>query len=262
MCIRDRHHTTLLFVYLRLANLALPRDEVNRFLQRIEQSLSAKEPAELTPNERDVLDEVRQIGQRLVRGRGVPHLPAGKIPDSRWQLLDALLVTEAFNQPKTEEVGARVREIYERARAEGNLFATIFAGADLANRALLRGQLRQSEKLSYQVLQQALNQRGHLPEPASIPLSILSQVCLARNELAPAHQLLDRALAVDPNPTSSNMPVTIAIIRACLLYTSPLGEVGRDFDADLGPGGGDHFDGDVYKRQRRAAGSPTCGRRA
>ena len=209
-----QHHTTLLFVYLRLANLALPRDEVNRFLQRIEQSLAAKEPAELTPSEQDVLDEVRQIGQRLVRGRGVPHLPAGKIPDSRWQLLDALLVTEAFNQPKTAEVEARVREIYERARAESNLFAIIFAGTDLSNRALLRGHLRQSEKLAYQVLQQALIQRGHLPEPASIPLSILSQVCLARNELAPAHQLLDRALAVDPNPTSSNMPVTIAIIRA------------------------------------------------
>lgn len=211
-----QHHTTLLFVYLRLANLALPRDEVNRFLQRIEQSLSAKEPAELTPNERDVLDEVRQIGQRLVRGRGVPHLPAGKIPDSRWQLLDALLVTEAFNQPKTDEVETRVREIYERARAENNLFAMIFAGTDLSNRALLRGHLRHSEKLAYQVLQQALNQRGHLPEPASIPLSILSQVCLARNELGPAHQLLDRALAVDPNPTSSNMPVTIAIIRASI----------------------------------------------
>ena len=215
-----QHHTTLLFVYLRLANLALPRDEVNRFLLRIEQSLAAKEPGELTPSERDVLDEVRQIGQRLARGpkpargRGVPHLPPGKIPDPRWKLLDALLVTEAFNQPKTEEVAARVREIYEQARAEGNLFAIIFAGADLSNRALLRGHLRQSEKLAYQVLQQALLQRGRLPEPASIPLSILSQVCLARNELAQAHQLLDRALAVDPNPTSSNMPLTIAIIRA------------------------------------------------
>lgn len=209
-----QHHTTLLFVYLRLANLALPRDEVNRFLQRIEQSLSAKEPADLTPSERDVLDEVRQIGQRLVRGRGVPPLPAGKIPDSRWQLLDALLVTEAFNQPKTDEVETRVRDIYERARAENNLFAIIFAGTDLSNRALLHGHLRHSEKLSYQVLQQALVQRGRLPEPASIPLSILSQVCLARNELAAANQLLDRALTVDPNPTSSNMPVTIAIIRA------------------------------------------------
>ena len=93
-----QHHTTLLFVYLRLANLALPRDEVNRFLLRIEQSLAAKEPGELTPSERDVLDEVRQIGQRLARGpkpargRGVPHLPPGKIPDPRWKLLDALLV--------------------------------------------------------------------------------------------------------------------------------------------------------------------------
>ncbi len=209
-----QHHTTLLFVYLRLANLALPRDEVNRFLQRIEQSLSAKDPGELTPSERDVLDEVRQIGQRLIKGRGVPHLPAHKIPDSRWQLLDALMVTEAFNEPKTAEVETRVRDIYERARAESNLFAIIFAGTDLSNRALLRGHLRHSEKLAYQVLQQALIQRGHLPEPASIALSILSQVCLARNELAPAHQLLDRALTVDPNPTSSNMPVTIAIIRA------------------------------------------------
>lgn len=209
-----QHHTTLLFVYLRLANLALPRDEVTRFLQRIEQSLSAKEPDQLTPSERDVLDEVRQIRQRLVRGRSVPLPPARKILDPRWQLLDALLVTEAFNQPKTEEVGARVREIYDRARAEGNLFAIIFAGTDLSNRALLRGQLRHSEKLAYQVLQQALNQRGRLPEPASIPLSVLSQVCLARNELAQAHQLLDRALLVDPNPTSSNMPLTIAIIRA------------------------------------------------
>lgn len=209
-------HKTLLFVYLRLANLALPREEVTRFLQRIEQNLAAKSPGDLTENERDVLDEVRQIRQRLGQDARVMQLPTGKIPDPRWRLLDELLITETFNRPKTEAVGVRVRDIYDRARAEGNLFATIFAGTDLSNRALLRGQLRQCEKLAYQVLQQALIQRGHLPEPSSIALSLLSQVCLGRNELDQAHQFLDRALAVDPNPTSSNMPVTIAIIRARL----------------------------------------------
>jgi LuxR family maltose regulon positive regulatory protein len=185
-------------------------------LQRIEQNLAAKSPSEMTDNERDVLDEVRQIRSRLMKGAAVLQLPVGKIPDPRWQLLDELLVTEKSYQLQTEEVGARVREIYDRARAEGNLFATIISGTDLSNRALLRGHLRQSEKIAYQVLQHALVQRGQLPEPASIALSLLSQVCLGRNELAHAHQFLDRALVVDPNPTSSNMPVNSAIIRARL----------------------------------------------
>lgn len=211
-----QRHKTLLFVYLRLAKLALPKEEVTRFLQKIEENLSSKPLAELTRNERDVLDEVREIRRRLVTDGPISHLPAGHIPDPRWQLLDELLITETFNQPKTDEVGARVREIYDRARAEGNLFAMIFAGTDLSNRALVRGQLRQSEKFAYQVLQQALTQRGRLPETGSIPLSLLAQVCLERNETAQAHRLLDRALVVDPNPTSSNMPLTIAIIRARL----------------------------------------------
>jgi LuxR family maltose regulon positive regulatory protein len=211
-----QRHTTLLFVYLRLANLALPRDEVTRFLQRIEQNLAGKSPDELTPSERDVLEEVREIGFRLSQGGAIAQPAAGHIPDPRWALLDALLITEKTHQPKTEAVGVRVREIYDRAREEGNLFVFILAGTDLSNRALLRGQLRQSEKIAYQVLQQALNQRGRLPEPASIAFSLLSQIGLARDELAQAHQFLDRALVVDPNPTSSNMPMNIAIIRARL----------------------------------------------
>lgn len=213
-----QRHPTLLFVYLRLANLALPRDEVTRFLKSIEHNLTARSPAELTPSEQDVLDEVRQIRRRLInKETAVSPIAVGKIPDPRWELLDALLITETFNRPKTEEVGMRVREIYEQARAEGNLFVTILAGTDLSNRALVQGNLRQSEKIAYQILQQSLLQRGQLPETASIALSLLSQVCLARNELLQAHQLLDRALTIDPNPTSSNMLVTNAMIRARLL---------------------------------------------
>jgi LuxR family maltose regulon positive regulatory protein len=141
------------------------------------------------------------------------------VSDPRWQLLDALWIVEAYHIPQTEAVGARLYEIYEQAREQGNLFVVLITGADCANRALLRGHLRQSEKIIYQVLQQALTQRGKLPEPASIVMILLSQISLIRNELAQARQLLQRATAVDPNPTSSNMPVNSAITRAKLQST-------------------------------------------
>lgn len=211
-----QRHTTLLFVYLRLATLALSKDEVERFLQRLEINLTTKPKAKMTQNERDVLNEVRHIRHRIMTGTAVSQLPVGRALDARWQLLDALLILETYRQPKTDEIGAHMLDLYKRARAENNLFVILIAGADCANRAYVQGHLRQSEKVGYQVLQQVLVHRDQLPEPASIVLSVLSNVCLARNELMQARQLLQRATAVDPNPTSSNMPVTIAILRARL----------------------------------------------
>ncbi|MEZ4646397.1 MAG: LuxR C-terminal-related transcriptional regulator [Chloroflexota bacterium] len=209
-----QHHKTLLFVYLRLAKLALHPAEVERFLQRVENNLVGKPDADMTQDEQEVLVELRTIRQRKMAGDRTIS-PAG-VSDSRWQLLDALWIVEASYKLQTEEVGARLYEIYEQAQAQGNLFVVLIAGADCANRAYLRGHLRESEKIVYQVLQRALMQRGKLPEPASIALIILSQICLIRNELVQASQLLHRATAVDPNPTSSNMPVNIAITRAKL----------------------------------------------
>ncbi|MBE2202482.1 MAG: hypothetical protein IAE79_27975, partial [Anaerolinea sp.] len=215
-----QRHKTLLFVYVRLAHLALSASEVERFLQRVEANLGGKPNADMTPDEREVLTEVRHIRQRIVAGdTAVSQI---NVSDSRWQLLDALWIIEASYRPQTEGVGARLCEIYAQARAQENLFVVLIVGADCANRAFLRGQLRQSERFIYQVLQQALTQRGKLPEPASIALVTLAQICLARNELTEARQLLQRATAVDPNPTSSNMPVNIAIVRARL--QSALGE--------------------------------------
>ncbi|MEZ4592005.1 MAG: LuxR C-terminal-related transcriptional regulator [Chloroflexota bacterium] len=209
-----QHHKTLLFVYLRLAKLALPMVEVERFLQRLETNLVGKPDAQMTQDEIEVLAEIRTIRQRKQAG-DMTLSPAGET-DSRWQLLDALLITEASFKPQTESVGKRLQEVYNQARSKGNLFVVLIAGADLANRALLHGNLRQSEKIVYQVLQHALAQRGKLPEPASIALGTLSRIYLARNELDHARQFLQRAQAVDPNPTSSNMPINIAVTRAQL----------------------------------------------
>lgn len=212
-----QHHKTLLFVYLRLAKLAMHPAEVERFLQRLETNLVRKPDEKMTEDEVEVLAEVRTIRQRKMAGDMT--FPLADVSDSRWQLLDALWIVEAYYIPQTEAVGARLYEIYEQAREQGNLFVVLIAGADCANRAFLRGHLRQSEKIIYQVLQQALTQRGKLPEPASIVLIILGQISLARNELTQARQLMQQATAVDPNPTSSNMPVNIAITRAKLQST-------------------------------------------
>ncbi len=209
-----QRHKTLLFVYLRLAHLALPAREVDRFLHRVEANLGRKSAADMTPDEWEVLIEVRQIQQRIVAGNTAVSQIG--VADARWQLLDDLWIVEMNYKPQTEKVEVRLREIYEQARTQGNLFVVLIAGADCAKRSFLRGHFRQSEKLIYQVLQQALTQRGKLPEPASIALVLLAQICLARNELTEARQLLQQATAVDPNPTSSNMPINIAIARAKL----------------------------------------------
>jgi LuxR family maltose regulon positive regulatory protein len=209
-----QRHKTLLFVYLRLAHLALHPGEVERFLQRIEFNLISKSDVEMTQDEQEVLAEIQNIQRRIKSGDKAITLT--DVSDPRWQLLDALWITETYYMPKTESVGAHLQEVYEQARAQGNLFVVLIAGPDCANRAFLRGHLRQGEKIAYQVLQQALAQRGKLPEPASIALFALSQICLARNELTEARQLLQQATAVDPNPTSSNMLVNIALARAKL----------------------------------------------
>ncbi len=215
-----QRHKTLLFVYLRLAHLALHPGEVERFLQRIEFNLFSKPDVEMTQDEQDVLAEIQNIQRRIKSGDKA--ITPTDVSDPRWRLLDALWITETYYMPKTEEIGSHIQEVYEQARAQGNLFVVLLAGPDCANRAFLRGHLRQGEKIIYQVLQQALAQRGKLPEPASIALFALSQICLARNELTEARQLLQRSTAVDPNPTSSNMLVNIAIARAKL--QSAMGE--------------------------------------
>lgn len=220
-----QQHTTLLFVYLRLAHLASHPSEVERFLQRIEFNLTCKPLAEITNDEQETLAEIRNIRRRKKAGdRAVFQ---ADVSGSRWQLLDALWILEWDHMPKTEEVGVRLYEIYQQALAQKNLFVILIAGADCANRAFLRGHLRQSEKIIYQVLQQALTQRGKLPEPASIALTTLSKVYLERNELDQSSEILEKAMAVDPNPTSSNILFTFAIIRANLQSAQGTHEAAR-----------------------------------
>ncbi len=208
-------HKTLLLVYLRLADMALPKQKIEHFIAHIETNLSNKPDYKQTQDEREVLIEIRHI-RRIweERDQFIPPSRDGTENDARWELLNGLHLLRQVYGTSPEAWEAQVASLLHKAQAQGNLFVILMVGGGLARRALINGQLRRGEKIARQVLEQAFAQRGKLPEPASIALTALSQIHLERNELEPAQKYLAQAREVDPNPTSTNILVQIAIQRA------------------------------------------------
>jgi LuxR family maltose regulon positive regulatory protein len=223
-----QQHKTLLFVYLRLATSALPRKKVENFIARIESNITHKSVARQTPDERDVLIEVRRIRNIWSQGDTFTPPPTfGGVRDTRWELLGRLSLLTEVTSPNTEKTDEQLAQLYEAAQAQRNLFVILMAGGSRARRMLIRGQLKRGEKIAQQVLQQAMMQKGKLPEPASIPLAALGQIHFERNELDLAQKFLQRAVEVDPNPTSTNMIVQVAIQRAKIQAAQGKGDEAR-----------------------------------
>ena len=123
-----------------------------------------------------------------------------------------------------DHASAMMLELYDGGAGAAARLHLLMAGGNLAGHAYFEGNLRRSEKIAHQVLQQALAICGHLPEPASIPLSALSRVCYERNELSQAEQLLVRVVETDPNPASANMPILVALLQAKIQMAQGNGE--------------------------------------
>jgi len=211
-------HKTLLFVYLRLAEVALPRQSIQRFVEHIEANLSRKMPFQQTQDERDVLVEIQHI--RQIWEQGNAFTPPARVDggnDARWELLNGLHLLTHIYTANPAEFETQAAALLHKAQAQRNLFVALMVGGVLARQAYASGQLRRGEKIARQVLEQALTQRGKLPEPSSIALAVLSQIHLARNDLALAQKYLAHAREVDPNPTSSNMIVQTGILRSGIL---------------------------------------------
>ena len=209
-----RHHKTLLFTYLRLARMALSSTEIERVLNRLENDLTSIPHAQLTHEQQEVLATLRPL-------RGNPYRSLFTVgQDARWQLIDSLKVIEPYYVPRDLKTDAQTQELYEQARRQGNLFVILLAGAICASHAYFDGQLQNGENIAQQALTDVLAHRGVLPEPASAVLDPLCKICIARDELTQAQQLLQQATEVDANPTSSNMPVSLAIVRGKLQAAS------------------------------------------
>ncbi len=211
-------HKTLLFVYLRLAEVALPKQSIERFVEHIETNLSRKTAFQQTQDEREVLVEIQHIRQVWEQGNAfTPPAREDGGNDARWELLNGLHLLTHIYTANPAEFETQATALLHTAQTQRNLFVVLMVGGVLARQAFASGQLRRGEKLARQVLEQALTQRGKLPEPSSIALAVLSQIHLARNDLALAQKYLAHAREVDPNPTSSNMIVQTGILHSGIL---------------------------------------------
>ena len=84
-------HKTLLFVYLRLSQVALPRQKIERFISHIENNLSNKPLAQQTQDEQDVLVEIQQLRRAWESGsQFMPPARADSTNDAKWELLNSL----------------------------------------------------------------------------------------------------------------------------------------------------------------------------
>lgn len=209
-------HKNLLFVYLRLANIALPPKKVERFLDQIEKNISGQSAALRTQDENDVLAEIQQIRHTWAQGSVfTPPARAGNDYDVRWGPINRLpLLRPAYLHNQNSLNEQLMLDLLHSAQEQNNLFVILMAGGTLSRWLANSGQLRRSEKLCRQILEQAILQRGKLPEPASIPLIVLSHVYLERNEIKLAEECLNRVAEVDPNPASTNIFVYTAFLRA------------------------------------------------
>ncbi len=223
-----QHHKTLLFVYMSLAMAALPRTEVGQFLARIETNINKKTARAQTHDEREVVAEIRQIRRAWATEKS-GHAPMlfGRGHDDVWHLMQHMAHAAFVMRWRPDEAGAILQEVYAAAQTKQHLFMVLMAGGMHASALAAQGALQRAEAIAHQVLQEAQRLRRALPEPASIPLMVLSEVCYERNQLAQASQHLQRAEEADPNPASSNMLIHAAIQRACIQLARGLNDAAR-----------------------------------
>lgn len=206
---------SLLILYIRLSMLFLPPPEVERFLTRVEIYFGASSLSGVGSPMQSILAKVHKL-HRLWITNDMPseELSYREKRETVYQMMDDMVVfrRDYFRDMLLAEKKASI--VYETAQSQNHLFAILYAGSACAYLAFSQGHFRRSEMLAHQVLQQALKIGGKLPEAACNALTVLSGIFHERNQNDQAHQLLIRADEINPNPTSSDEPVMIAILRA------------------------------------------------
>jgi LuxR family maltose regulon positive regulatory protein len=223
-------HDALLSAYLRLASLALNPGDVKILIESILRNILKKDPNRRTRQEQNTIAQIArfQKTERLGERALSRVLNAGSF-DRLSDLLDGLLIIK--QQPCTEDIReneAISRKLYERAYSHYNLFMMMVAGASWSNQIILQGQLTRAEKVCRQILRDAVNRRGGLPQTSSTVLCNLAQVAYERFELAESMNEIRSAASQDPSPTSSIIPVALGILRGRIAMSSNALESARE----------------------------------
>jgi LuxR family maltose regulon positive regulatory protein len=209
-----QQHNILLAFFLRLAGALFPATDVNNFVKRTEEALSGDYSNHIC-NKQELNDEI-QYFKRIWSNKGSSIIgkPSFGKYDTVWHLLDGILQFNIDFRSNIVQAEKKASAIFESAREKKDLYAILMAGGACANLALSQGHLRRSEKIAQTVLHLSFSLSGRFPAQTSISLTALSNVCFKRNQLMQAHQLLNRATEVNPDPISTIVPVSIAILRA------------------------------------------------
>jgi LuxR family transcriptional regulator, maltose regulon positive regulatory protein len=188
---------------------------VDDFLTRTEKSFVSMPGSEKTSALLKTLAEVKRIRHSWMANNPVVlGLHQNGEQDAVGQMLDGIMQFHHDSRVDLVKAEEKANEVYETAKARGHLFSILVAGGASANLAYSQGHLRRSEQVAHKVLEQTNELSDKLPEPASIALTALAGVYFERNQLAQAHQLLERAGEVDPDPIRTDQSIMMAILRS------------------------------------------------
>lgn len=206
-----QQHRSLLSTYIRLTNMALSPTHQLQFLDQVEANILKIPQDDRSVDETAVLQEVQSFQQRVKRG----HLDVQTESEVAFGLTDDYLRGMQFFMQQDYAMAERlIAQELEIADANGNLFLTLLAGSGLAFTQLSQGRLRSSELIAQQILRDVVVRVGRLPEPSSPSFIVLAMVAYERNALSDAQKWVEKAMEIDPNPTSANVPMSSHVLQA------------------------------------------------
>ncbi len=212
-----QQHIDLLVVYLQIASAALPKKNLESLMQRVEANIRQTSPSKRTKNQREILEKVVQIREDWQNKSSYHDITQDEEEHQQsWGLLRNLHWIQVPPPFDIAYVENKILRLFQEAQKQKNLFVTLMAGTNYIKRIIINGQLRLAEKTAHHVLQFALDMRNSLPETASMILFNLSSIYYERHEFALAKETLTRAEEVDPNPTSTNLPITTGVLKSRL----------------------------------------------
>lgn len=208
-----QQHISLLGTYIRLTNIALSPTHQAQFLQQVENNILSVPEDQRSDDETAVLTEIGRFHHMLVSGQTLSPVPSTL--DNTFMLMDTFLRgVQFFKQRDFPNAEIVMEQVLEDAKINGNLFVALIAGGSLIFCGILQGRLQQSEWKVHQLLRWVEARAGRWPAPTSALFSNLAWIAYERDQLNEALQWLGKASDIDPNPTSSNMPLLIHILQA------------------------------------------------
>ena len=212
------NHNSLLITYARMALNSLPTEQIINRVERIVGQIDALTEGQRTAAQQATLHRVQQWRATQVwpaaEADGI--LSPGIV--GLWRVLSLREHASRLSVggDESERQGV-ILEAIRLAKSEGLAFQVVMSASALMSITMRRGELSQVEVLAHDTFRWLRANLKTLPECASVLEVGLARLYLARNQLAQARAAVDRAAAIDPYPTSLNIPILSHAMQAHIL---------------------------------------------